>query len=80
MVFLGVLDLSRLHSTVGERPTRYKFDKADWPRYEQMCRGNLQTEMIRNSTDPILKFSATVISIEDNGEMITSTEIIMDFP
>jgi hypothetical protein len=30
-----------------------------------MCRGNLQTEMIRNSTDPILKFKETVISIAD---------------
>jgi hypothetical protein len=30
-----------------------------------MCRGNLQTEMIRNSTDPILKFNETVISIAD---------------
>jgi hypothetical protein len=40
--------LESLHSTVGERPTRYKFDKADWPRYKQMYRENLQTEMIRN--------------------------------
>jgi hypothetical protein len=32
--------IESLHSTVGERPTRYKFDKADWPRYEQMY-GNL---------------------------------------
>jgi len=45
--------LEILHSTVGERPTRYKFDKADWPLYEQMCREQLQTEMIRNATDPI---------------------------
>jgi hypothetical protein len=30
--------IESLHSTVGERPTRYKFDKADWPRYEQMWR------------------------------------------
>jgi hypothetical protein len=45
--------------------TRYKFDKADWSRYEQMCRENLQTEMIRNSTDPILKFNETVISIAE---------------
>ena len=65
--------LESLHSTVGERPTRYKFDKADWPRYEQMCRENLQTEMIRNSTDPILKFNETVISIGDETIPKTST-------
>ena len=65
--------LEYLHSTVGERPTRYKFDKADWPRYEQMCRENLQTEMIRNSTDPILKFNETVISIADETIPKTST-------
>ena len=41
--------LESLHSTVGERPTRYKFDKADWPLYEQICRETLQTEMIRNA-------------------------------
>jgi hypothetical protein len=58
-----------LHSTVGERPTRNRFDKADWPRYEQMCSGNLQTEMIRNSTDPILKFNETVISIADTRDL-----------
>ena len=65
--------LESLHSTVGERPTRYKFDKADWPRYEQMCRENLQTKMIRNSTDPILKFNETVISIADETIPKTST-------
>jgi hypothetical protein len=53
--------LESLHSTVGERPTRY--DKADWSLYEQMCRTKLQTEMIRNATDPILQFNETVISI-----------------
>jgi hypothetical protein len=30
-----------------------------------MCRENLQTEMIRNSTYPILKFSEKIISIAD---------------
>jgi hypothetical protein len=30
--------LESLNSTVGERPTRYQFDKADWSLYEQMCR------------------------------------------
>ena len=30
--------LESLNSTVGERPTRYEFDKADWPLYEQMGR------------------------------------------
>ena len=30
--------LESLNSTVGERPTRYKLDKVDWPLYEQMCR------------------------------------------
>ena len=57
--------LESLHSTVGERPTRYKFDKADWPLYEPICREKLQTEMIRNATDPILKFNETIISIAD---------------
>jgi hypothetical protein len=28
--------LESLYSTVGERPTRYKFDKADWSLYQQM--------------------------------------------
>jgi hypothetical protein len=51
--------LESLNSTVGERPTRYKFDKADWPLYEQMCREKLQTEIIRNATYPILKFNET---------------------
>jgi hypothetical protein len=40
--------LESLNSTVGERPTRYKFDKADWPLYEQMCREKLQKEIIRD--------------------------------
>jgi hypothetical protein len=57
--------LESLNSTVGERPTRYKFDKADWPLYEQMCREKLQKEIIRNATDPILKLNETVISIAD---------------
>ena len=35
--------LESLNSTVGERPTRYKFDKADWPLYEQMCGEQIQT-------------------------------------
>ena len=65
--------IESLYSTVGERPTRHKFDKADWLRYEHMCRENLQTEMIRNSTDPILKFSETVISIADETIPKTST-------
>jgi hypothetical protein len=30
-----------------------------------MCREKLQTEIIRNATDPILKFNDTVISIAD---------------
>ena len=30
--------IESLHATVGERLTRYKFDKADWILYEQMCR------------------------------------------
>jgi hypothetical protein len=30
-----------------------------------MCREKLKTEMLRNSTDPIWKFSETVISIAD---------------
>ena len=29
--------LESLNSTVGDKPTRYKFDKADCPLYEQMC-------------------------------------------
>ena len=57
--------LESLNSTVGERPTRYKFDKADWPLYEQMCREKLQKEIIRNATDPILKLNEAVISIAD---------------
>jgi len=65
--------LESLHSTVGERPTRYKFDKADWPVYEQMCREQLQTEMIRNAANPILKFNETVISIADATIPKTST-------
>ena len=65
--------LESLYSTVGERPTRYKFDKADWPLYEQMCREKLQTEMIRNDTDSILKFNETVISIADETIPKTST-------
>ena len=28
--------LESLNSTVVERPTRYKFDKTDWPLHEQM--------------------------------------------
>jgi hypothetical protein len=50
---------------MGEKPTRYQFDKADWTLYEQICREKLQTEMIRNATDPIVKFNETVISIAD---------------
>ena len=66
--------LESLKSTVGERPTRYKFDKADWPLYEQMCRKKLQTEIIRNATpDPILKLNETVISIADETIPKTST-------
>jgi hypothetical protein len=30
--------------------------------YEQMCRKKLQTEMIRNDTDPTLKFNETDIN------------------
>jgi hypothetical protein len=40
-----------------ERPTRYQFDKSDWPLHEQVCREKLQTEIIRNATDPILKLN-----------------------
>ena len=46
--------LERLNSTVGDKLTRYKFDKADWPLYEQMCIEKRQTEKIRNDTDLIL--------------------------
>jgi hypothetical protein len=38
-----------------------------------MCRERLQTEMIRNATDPILKFNETVISIADETIPKTST-------
>ena len=57
--------LESLNSTVGEILTRYKFDKADWSLYEQVCKEKLQTEIIRNATDSILKFNETVISIAD---------------
>jgi len=70
--------LESLNSTVGERPTRYKFDKVDWPLYEQMCRETLQTEMIRNATDPILKFNETVISIADETIPKTSPRQIQN--
>ena len=66
--------LESLRSAVGERPTRYKFDKADWPRYEQMCRENLQTEVVRGSTDPILEFNETLISIADGAVQGTSAD------
>ena len=38
-----------------------------------MCREKLQTEIIRNATDPILKFNETVISIGDATIPKTST-------
>jgi hypothetical protein len=38
-----------------------------------MCREKLQTEIIRNATDPILKFNDTVISIADETIPKTST-------
>jgi len=38
-----------------------------------MCREKLQTEIIRNATDPILKFNETVISIADETIPKTST-------
>jgi hypothetical protein len=38
-----------------------------------MCREKLQTEMIRNSTDSILKFNQTVMSIADETIPKTST-------
>jgi hypothetical protein len=38
-----------------------------------MCREKLQTEMIRNATDPILLFNETVISIVDETIPNTST-------
>jgi len=41
--------LESLNSTIGERPTRYKFDKADRTLYEQMCREEVQTQIIRNA-------------------------------
>ena len=40
---------------------------------EQMCREKLQTEVIRNVTDLILKFSEAVISIADETIPKTST-------
>jgi hypothetical protein len=67
--------LEWLHSTVGDSPTRYNFDKAHWPRFEQTRRENLQTEMIRNSTDPILKLNETVILIADETIPKTSTKL-----
>ena len=51
----------------------YRFDKADWPLYEEMCREKLQTEMIWNAIDPIFKFNETVISIADETIPKTST-------
>jgi hypothetical protein len=38
-----------------------------------MCREKLQTEMIRNATDPFLQFNETVISIPD--ETIPKTSV-----
>jgi hypothetical protein len=38
-----------------------------------MCREIIQTEMIRNSTDPIAKFNETVIAISDETIPNTST-------
>ena len=38
-----------------------------------MCSENIQTEMIRNSTDPMLKFNETLISIADETIQKTST-------
>jgi len=38
-----------------------------------MCREKLQTEMIRNATDPILKLNETVMSIADETIPKTST-------
>ena len=57
--------LESLNSTVSERTTLYQFDKADRLLYGKMSREELQTQLMRNITDPILKFIETVISIAD---------------
>ena len=36
----------------GEKPTRYKFDKANWPLYEILCREQLHTKMFELMPDP----------------------------
>ena len=44
---------------------RYKFDKANWPLFEQLCTEELRTEVFQSILDPVLKFNETLISIAD---------------
>ena len=65
--------IENLFPSSSKRPSRWKFDKANWPLFEQLCFNELRTEIFENIFDPILKFNETIISIADRTIPKTST-------
>ena len=65
--------LENLFPSPSEKPARYKFDKANWPLFEQLCRDELKIGIFENIYEPVLKFNETLISIADRAIPKTST-------
>ena len=65
--------LDNLFSSSFEKHPRWKFEKANWPLFNQLCREQLKTEIFQNTYDPILKFNETIISIAERTIPKTST-------
>ena len=57
--------LQNLFPSGSGKVPRYKFDKANWPLFEQLCTEELRTEVFQRILDPVLKFNETLISIAD---------------
>ena len=49
--------LENLFPSSSEKPVRFKFYKANWPFFEQLCVEKLKTGMFENIYEPVLKLN-----------------------
>ena len=66
--------LKNLFQTSEERLPRYKFDKADWSKFQTLCSEEITLQSIENTDDPILTFNKKLTTIADQTIPKTSTK------
>ena len=65
--------MKNLYPTAEKRLPRFKFEKADWPKFQALCTEEFQLQSFENVDDPILKFNEKLIPIADQTIPKTST-------